>query len=224
MSQREHAHQLIDQLRAAHLLALVGLLETIIDPVTAALRNAPLDDEPVTETGGPKGTGRRGQTESTGSFSRPIQQTAPSPSPKLLSCRQMGRDLGSEGADNSVRSQKVTRLLPPGLVARSSITSIPFENALLTSISLKGTELSAAFALFFNLSILSAPFGSFGSLISILRFLRLRSSKSSDGALWPLVAEGVACEPSQPTPYAKFPVYYERWRYPVKTTPPPECS
>jgi hypothetical protein len=29
--------------------ALVGLLETIIDPVTAALRNAPLDDEPISE-------------------------------------------------------------------------------------------------------------------------------------------------------------------------------
>ena len=31
------------------LAALVGLLETIVDPVAAALRNAPIDDEPVTE-------------------------------------------------------------------------------------------------------------------------------------------------------------------------------
>jgi hypothetical protein len=29
--------------------ALVGLLETIVDPVATALRNAPLDDEPETE-------------------------------------------------------------------------------------------------------------------------------------------------------------------------------
>ncbi len=49
MSQREHAHQLIDQLPEAQLSALVGLLETIIDPVSAALRNAPLDDEPISE-------------------------------------------------------------------------------------------------------------------------------------------------------------------------------
>lgn len=27
----------------------MGLLESIVDPVTAALRNAPVDDEPVTE-------------------------------------------------------------------------------------------------------------------------------------------------------------------------------
>jgi len=49
MSEREHAHQLIDQLPEFQLTALVGLLEAIIDPVAAALRNAPFDDEPVTE-------------------------------------------------------------------------------------------------------------------------------------------------------------------------------
>jgi hypothetical protein len=49
MSQREHAHELIDQLPEAQLSALVGLLETMVDPVAAALRNAPIDDEPVTE-------------------------------------------------------------------------------------------------------------------------------------------------------------------------------
>jgi hypothetical protein len=49
MSQREHAHQLIDQLPEAQLSALVGLRETMVDPVAAALRNAPLDDEPVSE-------------------------------------------------------------------------------------------------------------------------------------------------------------------------------
>jgi hypothetical protein len=46
---RQHAHELIDRLPEAQLSALVGLLETIVDPVTAALRNAPVDDEPVTE-------------------------------------------------------------------------------------------------------------------------------------------------------------------------------
>ena len=48
-TRREHAHQLIDRLPEAQLSALVGLLETIVDPVAAALRNAPVDDEPITE-------------------------------------------------------------------------------------------------------------------------------------------------------------------------------
>jgi len=48
MSEREHAHALIDRLPEMQLSALVGLLETIIDPVAAALRNAPIDDEPET--------------------------------------------------------------------------------------------------------------------------------------------------------------------------------
>jgi hypothetical protein len=46
---RQHAHQLIDQLPEPQISALVGLLETIVDPVAAALRNAPIDDEPETE-------------------------------------------------------------------------------------------------------------------------------------------------------------------------------
>ena len=49
MSDREHAHELIERLPEAQLSALVGLLETIVDPVTAALRNAPIDDEPESE-------------------------------------------------------------------------------------------------------------------------------------------------------------------------------
>ena len=49
MSNREQAHQLIDRLPEPQLSALVGLLETIVDPVAAALRNAPDDDEPETE-------------------------------------------------------------------------------------------------------------------------------------------------------------------------------
>ena len=46
---RAHAHELIDRLPETQLSALVGLLETIIDPVAAALRDAPIDDEPETE-------------------------------------------------------------------------------------------------------------------------------------------------------------------------------
>jgi hypothetical protein len=46
---RQNAHRLIDQLPDQQLSALVGLLETIVDPVAAALRNAPIDDEAETE-------------------------------------------------------------------------------------------------------------------------------------------------------------------------------
>jgi hypothetical protein len=46
---RQHAHQLIDRLPESQLSALVGLLETIVDPVTTALRHAPLDDEEETD-------------------------------------------------------------------------------------------------------------------------------------------------------------------------------
>lgn len=49
MSERDHAHELIDLLPETQLSALVGLLETIVDPVATALRNAPDDDEPDTE-------------------------------------------------------------------------------------------------------------------------------------------------------------------------------
>lgn len=49
MSDREHAHELVDRLPETQLSALVGLLETIVDPVAAALRSAPVDDEPEGE-------------------------------------------------------------------------------------------------------------------------------------------------------------------------------
>jgi hypothetical protein len=49
MNSREQAHQLIDQLPESQISALVGFLESIVDPVTAALRAAPLDDEDETE-------------------------------------------------------------------------------------------------------------------------------------------------------------------------------
>ena len=46
---RQHAHQLIDCLPETQLSALVGLLESIVDPVATALRSAPVDDEPESE-------------------------------------------------------------------------------------------------------------------------------------------------------------------------------
>jgi hypothetical protein len=49
MSEREQAHQLIDRLLDSQVAALVGLLQAIVDPVAAAARNAPVDDELETE-------------------------------------------------------------------------------------------------------------------------------------------------------------------------------
>ena len=46
---RQHAHELIDHIPEAQLATAVGLLEKIIDPVTLAILNAPIDDEPVDE-------------------------------------------------------------------------------------------------------------------------------------------------------------------------------
>ena len=46
---RQHAHQLIDRMPETQLSGLVQFLETIVDPVTAALSNAPIDDEPETD-------------------------------------------------------------------------------------------------------------------------------------------------------------------------------
>ena len=49
MDTRQQAHQLIDRMAETQLTGLVQFLETIVDPVAAALRNAPLDDEPETD-------------------------------------------------------------------------------------------------------------------------------------------------------------------------------
>jgi hypothetical protein len=46
---RQHAHQLIDRMQDAQLSGLVQFLETIVDPVATALRNAPIDDEPESD-------------------------------------------------------------------------------------------------------------------------------------------------------------------------------
>jgi hypothetical protein len=46
---RQHAHELIDHIPETQLSTAVGLLEKILDPVTLALLNAPIDDEPETD-------------------------------------------------------------------------------------------------------------------------------------------------------------------------------
>ncbi len=46
---RQLAHNLIDQLPDAQLSGLVRFLESIVDPVAAALRDAPLEDEVITD-------------------------------------------------------------------------------------------------------------------------------------------------------------------------------
>ena len=46
---REQAHELIDRMAPSQVSAVVGLLETMLDPVSRAIANAPYDDEPETE-------------------------------------------------------------------------------------------------------------------------------------------------------------------------------
>lgn len=47
--EREQAHAYLDQLRPAQLSAVRSLLETMLDPVSASLANAPLEDEEISE-------------------------------------------------------------------------------------------------------------------------------------------------------------------------------
>jgi hypothetical protein len=48
-NEKQQAHELIDRLPATQLSAVVGLLEAMLDPVSRAIANAPLDDEPESE-------------------------------------------------------------------------------------------------------------------------------------------------------------------------------
>ena len=45
---KEHAHELIERLAPRQVTAVVGLLEAMLDPVSRAIANAPVDDEPLT--------------------------------------------------------------------------------------------------------------------------------------------------------------------------------
>jgi hypothetical protein len=44
---RQEAHELIERLSTGQVIAAVGLFKAMLDPVSAALANAPIDDEPV---------------------------------------------------------------------------------------------------------------------------------------------------------------------------------
>jgi hypothetical protein len=46
---KQQAHELIDRISTAQASAVVGLLEAMLDPVSVALANAPIGDEPVSE-------------------------------------------------------------------------------------------------------------------------------------------------------------------------------
>jgi hypothetical protein len=45
---KQHAHELIDRMAPGQVAAVVGLLETMLDPLARTLASAPYDDEPVT--------------------------------------------------------------------------------------------------------------------------------------------------------------------------------
>jgi hypothetical protein len=44
---KQHAHQLIEQLPPNQVPAAIGMLESLLDPVSRAIANAPVDDEPL---------------------------------------------------------------------------------------------------------------------------------------------------------------------------------
>jgi hypothetical protein len=46
---KQQAYELIDRMAPSQVIAVVGLLETMLDPVSRAIANAPLDDELETE-------------------------------------------------------------------------------------------------------------------------------------------------------------------------------
>jgi hypothetical protein len=47
-SDKHQAHELIERLAPTQVSAVVGLLEAMLDPVSRAIANAPVDDEPET--------------------------------------------------------------------------------------------------------------------------------------------------------------------------------
>lgn len=47
-NEKQQAHELIERLPPRQLSAVVGLLEAILDPVSRAIAQAPIDDEPLT--------------------------------------------------------------------------------------------------------------------------------------------------------------------------------
>jgi hypothetical protein len=45
---KARAHEMIERLAPRQVTAVVGLLEAMLDPVSLAIANAPIDDEPLT--------------------------------------------------------------------------------------------------------------------------------------------------------------------------------
>lgn len=46
---KQEAHELIERLSTGQVIAAVGLFKAMLDPVSVALANAPIDDEPVSK-------------------------------------------------------------------------------------------------------------------------------------------------------------------------------
>ena len=45
---KQHAHELIEQLPPSQVPAAIGMLKSLLDPVSRAIANAPIDNEPLT--------------------------------------------------------------------------------------------------------------------------------------------------------------------------------
>jgi Mg-chelatase subunit ChlI len=48
VADKQHAHELIDQLPSSQVPTAIGMLKSLLDPVARAIANAPIDDEPLT--------------------------------------------------------------------------------------------------------------------------------------------------------------------------------
>jgi hypothetical protein len=46
---KQHAHELIEKLDGNQVSKAISMLESLLDPLSRAIANAPIDDEPVTE-------------------------------------------------------------------------------------------------------------------------------------------------------------------------------
>jgi hypothetical protein len=46
---KQHAHELIEQLHPNQVPEAIGMLESLLDPVARAIANAPIDDEPESD-------------------------------------------------------------------------------------------------------------------------------------------------------------------------------
>ncbi len=46
-NEKQQAHELIERLAPNQVTAVVGLIEAMLDPVSRAIANAPIDDEPL---------------------------------------------------------------------------------------------------------------------------------------------------------------------------------